>query len=163
MTLKDFDDNLDCTTLQELATRLGLTRKYVQEFLASKGVSFPKYRAEKGYEKPPRRSSIPIDWGFVREKLKSRTAATSIAKVLGVSVQVFYDRCQAEQGMSFQQLRAECQAEGEDTLKNKMYELAMAGNTQMLIWLSRNWMKYHDRQEDSTAEETTVQVNFIRK
>lgn len=54
--------------------------------------------------------------------------------------------------------------EGKMSLKRKMFEVALKGNTAMLIWLSKQHLGYRDKQPDEVSQMNyTVVVHEVPK
>lgn len=49
------------------------------------------------------------------------------------------------------------------SLKEKQLELALAGNTLMLIWLSKQYLGFADKHEDTSEVNVNVNVRYIAK
>lgn len=64
-----------------------------------------------------------------------------IASVVGCHQSVIYDR--------FSEFLQKGHENGQMSLKRKMHEVAMAGDTKMLIWLSKQRLGYKDTMPDS--------------
>lgn len=88
---------------------------------------------------------------FTKEGLKvveslSRVMATDedIAGVLGCSRDIFYNE---ENKELYRQAKEKGMSEGKLSLRRKQYEMAMKGNSRILEWLGRQWLKQTERIE----------------
>lgn len=82
--------------------------------------------------------------------------ANEIAAVLDCHKDTIYDR--------FSDVLQRGHEEGQMSLKRKMHEVAMAGDTKMLIWLSKQRCGYKDVQpEDATQINFNVYTNEVPK
>jgi hypothetical protein len=98
----------------------------------------------------------------VRKQLESRCSNQTIAKGLGLHFDTIKKRCWEDLGMSYQDLKAECEAIGEDLLRTKMFEIGLKGNVNMLIWLSKNVLNYSEKGITKEEEkESPITVNFV--
>lgn len=88
-----------------------------------------------------------VDPEKVFELAKIHCTAEEIASVLGCSKSVIYDR--------FSEVLRAGHETGQMSLKRKMHEKAESGDTQMLIWLSKQRTGYRDKPQDEATE-----VNF---
>ncbi len=80
--------------------------------------------------------------------------AQEISSIVGCAKSVIYDR--------FSDVLQKGHEEGQMSLKRKMHEVAMAGDTKMLIWLSKQRLGYKDVQPlDATQISFNIQVNEI--
>ena len=80
----------------------------------------------------------------------ARVACTDeeIASVLGVSVDTLqsYDNLE-----SFSECRQKGKEMGKASLRRKQYEVAMKGNTTMLVWLGKQYLDQRERIEASVG------------
>lgn len=97
-----------------------------------------------------------IDWDDIRDELEARASVNSIAKKHHLSVVTLSKRCEKDLGMAMGEFAANCQEAGESTLKLLMYEKAKRGDSKMLIWLSKNWLGYADRNETNVTPDVNV-------
>lgn len=83
-----------------------------------------------------------------------------IASVLSCSRDIFYNEDNAE---LFRQALEKGKAEGKSSLRRKQYEVAMKGNSSMLIWLGKQWLNQTDKVEQTTSfEDLTVLANLLK-
>lgn len=73
-----------------------------------------------------------------------------IADVLGCSRDLFYTK---ENENLFRQAIEKGRATGKQSLRRKQYEVAMKGNSSMLIWLGKQWLNQTDKVEQTTSFE----------
>lgn len=73
-----------------------------------------------------------------------------IADVLGCSRDLFYTK---ENENLFRQAIEKGKATGKQSLRRKQYEVAMKGNSSMLIWLGKQWLGQTDKVEQTTSFE----------
>ena len=73
-----------------------------------------------------------------------------IASILGCCRDVFYNDDNAE---LYRQAIEKGKANGKQSLRRKQYEVAMKGNSSMLIWLGKQWLGQTDKVEKSTSFE----------
>lgn len=159
MTIEQINNNLDCKTQRELATRFGVTPHTMGRHLKKLGIDYTEYRKEKTGE-VYKRPKIEIDWDWVKTQLRARTSGAAIARQLNLNTNYLYDRCLEDNGVPLAEFKSQAHAEGDDMLKNKMFEIAMKGNVQMLIWLSKNWLHYSDKPEDKTEQNVVLNFNL---
>jgi hypothetical protein len=138
-------------------------KNYFKEEYDMLYIDFRKSYLEKnGVESPLHQRVVkPIDWDWVRNQLKAKCSNASIARGLSLHFDTIKRRCWDDLGMSFQELRAECEAIGEDLLRKKMFDIAVNGDTKMLIWLSKALLGYSEKQQKEEEEKTQPTVNFI--
>ena len=96
------------------------------------------------------RPEIPIDWDKVDALLEAECRGTEVAAAIGVHHDTFYNRITAEKGMLFSEYAAKLRAKGNSSLRAKQVDVALSGNTTMLIWLGKNRL---EQKENPNAEE----------
>lgn len=97
-----------------------------------------------------------IDPDQVLKLAQIHCTATEIASVLGCHRDTIYAR--------FSDVLRKGHEEGQMSLKRKMHEKAMSGDTSMLIWLSKQRLGYKDKQpEEATQIHFNVHVNEVPK
>ena len=84
-----------------------------------------------------------------------------IASILNCSRDVFYTQ---ENEELFRQAIQKGRANGKQSLRRKQYEVAMKGNSSMLIWLGKQWLEQTDKVEQTTSfEDLTPLADLIRR
>lgn len=84
-----------------------------------------------------------------------------IASILNCSRDVFYTQ---ENEELFRQATQKGKANGKQSLRRKQYEVAMKGNSSMLIWLGKQWLGQTDKVEQTTSfEDLTPLADLIRR
>lgn len=84
-----------------------------------------------------------------------------IASILGCSRDIFYNPDNEE---LFRQAIEKGKANGKQSLRRKQYEVAMKGNSSMLIWLGKQWLGQTDKVEQTTSfEDLTPLAELIRR
>jgi len=83
------------------------------------------------------RKVIPIDWEVVGKCLATGSSGVQAAAFIGVCEDTLYNRCKTEQGVDFSVYLTKQKQKGNSLLLGKQYQIAMGGNTTMLIWLGK--------------------------
>ena len=91
-----------------------------------------KIQKQNGGRKP-----LPINWDEVNKFLMAGSSGVQVAAYIGVSHDTLYDRCKKEKGVGFTEYALEQRQKGNSMLLGKQYQVAMGGNTTMLIWLGK--------------------------
>lgn len=130
--------------------------KFKKLFFETHNIHFDDFRKANKLPSEPKKTKI--DWDLVDKGLECGSTTTSIANKLGVHHITLQRRCEIEKEMSWKQYKQLKKTKGNDTLREKMYEVAMNGNVTMLIWLSKNWLGFSDK---VTQEEKDVTVKFV--
>lgn len=73
-----------------------------------------------------------------------------IASILGCSRDIFYN---PENKELYRQAIEKGNANGKQSLRRKQYDIAMKGNSSMLIWLGKQWLGQTDKVEQTTSFE----------
>jgi len=90
-----------------------------------------------------------VDENLIFELAKIHCTAKEIATIVKCHVDTIYAR--------FSDVLHAGHDEGQMSLKRKMHEKAMAGDTQMLIWLSKQRLGYRDRPPEE-SHHTTINI-----
>ncbi len=92
-----------------------------------------------------------IDPELVRSLAMIHCTKEEIASIVKCSRETLYAR--------FSDVLREGDDQGKQSLKRKMHEIAMRGNVQMLIWLSKQRCGYKDKQPDELPN-TVINVQI---
>jgi hypothetical protein len=98
----------------------------------------PPTRTARGYL-----TSEQVDPELVLSLAKIYCTQEEIASVVGCSLHTLRAH--------FSDLVDEGHASARSTLRREMWRNALKGDTQMQIWLSKNWLDYKDRKDDQAA------------
>ena len=101
-------------------------------------------RLKRKVKKPTGKPPIPIDWNKVDKFLESGCLGTEIAGSLGCSPDTLYLRCEKEKHMTFTAYSAQKKSSGDSLLRAAQMQLALKGNSSMLIWLGKNRLGQKD-------------------
>lgn len=97
-----------------------------------------------------------IDGELVRKLANIHCTVREIGSIVGCHEDTIYER--------FSEVLQQGQDEGKMSLKRKMFEVAMKGNTAMLIWLSKQHLGYRERQPEEIAQMNyTVVIHEVPK
>lgn len=103
---------------------------------------------------------IPIDWKLVGRLLQAGNSGVGIASRLGIHENTLYGRCKEDLQMDFVAFRAQKKVEGNDLIHTKQFDVAMAGNVSMLIWIGKQRLGQSDR-NDLTSDGEKLQTTYI--
>jgi len=98
------------------------------------------------------RPKKPIDWDMAEKLCSIHCTGEEIASILGVSYDTLQRRCQEEYKFGFADYYKKASANGKMSLRRKQYEVAMKGNTSMLIWLGKNILGQRDHVENEIKD-----------
>jgi hypothetical protein len=103
------------------------------------------------------RPQLPIDLEVVRKLASIHCTKREIANVVGCHVDTLYTE-------RFTEVLQKGEDEGKMSLKRKMFEVAMQGNTAMLIWLSKQHLGMVDKQPEQAIQANyTVVIHEVPK
>lgn len=84
------------------------------------------------------------------------------AEKLGISVDSLGLKIKEKTGLSFPEYKQQKKEPLRINLLKKQYDVAMAGNVSMLIWLGKNELGQKDKQEvDNLSSDGSMKYNFI--
>lgn len=115
-------------------------------------------RLKRKVKKPTGKPQIQIDWGKVDRYLESGCTGTEIAGVFGCSPDTIYKRCEDEKGITFTAYSAQKKSSGDSLIKAAQMNLALKGNSSMLIWLGKNRLGQKDDPYQETAFNGTLSL-----
>ena len=95
---------------------------------------------------------IPINWDMVDHMLMNDCTGIEVAAAIGCAPNTFYDRTLQEKGVTLTEYAASKRAKGNTLLRNRQQEVALEGNTTMLIWLGKQ--RLDQREPDSRGNIT---------
>lgn len=88
---------------------------------------------------------LTIDWDEVDKLLIRGCSGVECSAYLGINHHTLYNRCEKEHGIPWHEYRKAKKAKGDSLLRAKQYEIAMAGDRGMLIWLGKNRLDQSDK------------------
>ena len=102
------------------------------------------------------RPRVEIDWNTFDALCGVQCTLAELAAHLGVSEDTIERAVKRERGMSFADYFAQKRKAGFVSLRRKQWELAMAGNPTMLIFLGKQWLGQSDKQEVAVSPVTVI-------
>lgn len=86
------------------------------------------------------------------------------AEKLGINIDTLASRIKEKHGLSFSEYKTKRQEPMRINLLKKQYDVAMAGNVSMLIWLGKQYLKQKDKQENEVVigDSTGVHISIIK-
>lgn len=116
----------------------------------------------KGKAKPGR-PKVAIDWTLVGKYAEAGSSGLGIAAVIGIDEHTLRVRCVTDNKCRLTEFLQAKRAKGDESLRDKQQEVAMAGNVTMLIWLGKNKLGQSDKQEITTDPRITELKGLIQK
>lgn len=110
------------------------------------------------------RPTKTIDWNAVEQYLIDGCTGTQIAQILGMHADTLYRTYQDQFGKNFSEFSQTCLQQGNKKLLNKQMDVALNGNTSMLIWLGKQRLGQKDQFPESAQQMIfNVQINEMPK
>lgn len=100
------------------------------------------------------RPKSKIDWSKVDDMLEKQCEGTEIAGALGMHPNTFYNRVQYEFDVGFSEYKQQKRESGKSLLRKKQFEVALEGNTTMLVWLGKQYLQQTDKVQTEDKTET---------
>lgn len=104
------------------------------------------------------RKKIQLDWEQFDKLCGLQCTLREIASYFDCSEDTIERRCKEDKSTHFADYKAQKAGKGRIGLRRKQYELAMAGDKTMLIWLGKQYLGQSDKQETALTE--TIQINI---
>ena len=92
------------------------------------------------------RPQAEIDWKKVERYLQAQCDGATISGLLGVAPMTLYRAVKKKYKVNFEAFARQKKAEGSEILRARQFDLAMSGNTSMLIWLGKQYLSQTDKQ-----------------
>lgn len=103
------------------------------------------------------RPKIKIDFDMVKKLCAIQCTGQEIADVLDVSYDTLERRVKEVYQISFADYIKKHSANGKMSLRRKQHEVAMNGNTTMLVWLGKQYLGQTDKQiVDNTSSDGSM-------
>lgn len=99
------------------------------------------------------RPEKPIDWDIVDSYLEAQVSGVKIAAKLKVCPDTLYRRCEDIKGMTFSQYCQSRKDSGQADLLKKQYDVAMSGNSSLLIHLGEHVLEQGKQKEIAAPHE----------
>lgn len=112
-------------------------------------------------EKLPFKARKEIDWDVADRLIECGNSGTAVAAHFGIHPDTLHDRCLIEKGVSYTSYSTEKKQKGICRLLAKQYEVAMKGNTTMLIWVGKQMAGQRDfKEEQNQQQKVVLEVNY---
>jgi len=100
-------------------------------------------------KKSPTKQRIPVDWELVDKYLIGGAKGSQVAAAIGVHYDTLSNRCKEDHNVLFSEYSAKKKQKGNLMLHAKQYQVAMSGNTTMLVWLGKQRLGQTDQPKES--------------
>ena len=108
------------------------------------------------------RAPIEIDFDVLETMMQYGATTTDCAGRFMCSNTCIVEKIRKHYDMTFQELSEKLMYKVKLKLRQKMFEVAMNGNTAMLIWLSKQWLGMQENPQD-TGQDKSIIINFLKK
>ncbi len=102
-----------------------------------------------------------IDWATVEKLCSLQCTGEEIASFLDISYDTLERAVKREKKQCFADYYNKKRGTGKISLRRKQYEVAMAGNPTMLIWLGKQWLGQAEKIVDETESEQAVPTEIV--
>jgi len=106
------------------------------------------------------RPKKPIDWALVDKLCSIQCTGDEISSILEVHYDTLNNRCNEDYGINFSDYYKRASSSGKMSLRRKQYEVAMAGNPSMLIWLGKNVLGQSDQAQHDVRDLPPVVIQL---
>lgn len=109
-----------------------------------------KTAKKKSTKKTPKRNGRPpksIDWTIVKNLCVEHHTMGEIAAIIDVNINTLKDRCLADNNITFSQFYRNNLSVGKSSIRKKLWEEAMNGNTQVLMHQAKHVLAQWDKQQ----------------
>ena len=103
------------------------------------------------------RPKAKIDWGLVDKLLIAGANGVGIAARLGIDQETLYKACVRDNKIGFSDYSQQKRQIGDDMILSKQFDVAMEGNTSMLIFLGKARLG----QQETQAHEVKMKVEDL--
>ena len=104
-------------------------------------------------------NKVEIDWKVLDALLQFKVTLNYCAEYLGVSVDAIQRRCKEEKGLTFSEYHELKLQRTAVKLQQKAIEMALAGNTTLMIFALKNLANWSDKLE-TRVDTTAIQINI---
>ena len=88
-----------------------------------------------------------FDWKVLDAILQFKASKRDCAELINISEDTIERRIKKKFQLTFSEYRDRKMAQPRHSIARRQYEIAMAGNATMLIWLGKQWLGQTEKQE----------------
>ena len=112
-------------------------------------------------EKKNGRPEFVVDWSMVDKLLSIQCTQEEVAVILGCNADTLGKACQRDHGILYREYSKGKRAVGKASLRHKQWQIAMAGNVRMNIFLGKNYLGQAENLEISGPGRGPIQTAAI--
>jgi len=101
-----------------------------------------------------------VDWVLVEKLCQILCTHEEIASMNNCSVELLQDACKRDNGVSFPEYYKQKSANGKISLRRKQWQMALAGDRVMLIWLGKQHLSQSEKIEEKVEQKVTQEVVY---
>jgi hypothetical protein len=105
------------------------------------------------------RPRIEIDWAEFDKLCAIHCTLREIAGWFDCSEDTIELRVKEKYGVTFTEHYSKRNSAGKVSLRRKQYQVAMGGNTALLIWLGKQYLGQTDKNESISTEEIKISID----
>jgi hypothetical protein len=105
------------------------------------------------------RKQLPIDWETAQKLASIQCTGEEVAAILEISYDTLERAIKRKYRTNFAEWYKKYGAQGKASLRRKQYQVAMQGNTAMLIFLGKNLLDQSDNKADEVKESIPLPWN----
>jgi hypothetical protein len=91
------------------------------------------------------RPPVNLDWARIEQLASTGTSGVGIARICGVAEDTLRKRCKKDKNIGFSEFMRQKREVGFSSIRMKQYQVALAGNPSMLIWLGKQYLDQNDK------------------
>lgn len=94
----------------------------------------------------------PIDWVVAGKLLEAACSGVEVSSYFGIDEETLYNRCKTDLGMGFSEFKKQKKSTGEAALRAKQHQVALQGNTSMLVWMGKQRLTQKEPKQDHSFD-----------
>ena len=105
-------------------------------------------------------AKVQVDWRTLDALLQFKVTLEHCADYLGITTDAIQRRCKEEKGMTFSEYHQLKLQRTATKLQQKAIEMALAGNTTMMIFALKNLANWSDKLENTiTSKDLKIEIS----
>jgi hypothetical protein len=105
------------------------------------------------------KAKVEINWPLFELYCKSATAQIKIAQAMGIDRDTLRDQAVQKYGKPYSAISAAFHCEGDLLLEAAMFQKALKGNVQTLIWLSKCRLGYKEPESNQNVSPLQLEID----
>lgn len=109
-----------------------------------------------GHREGAGRKPVELDWEEALELAEMQCTKAEIAHWFRIHPDTLNARCRDIHGVDFSIWYEKASSKGKSSLRRKMFQIALGGNTSMCIWLSKQYLNMKDQPDEIFEQKPTI-------